>query len=92
MSEKAQRLNAAADGAAEAREPTREELLENMPEAVAMRRARAARAKAADREIERAATPRSRKETRRRLIVGALLGLGTVARVLGRTGTPHRSR
>jgi hypothetical protein len=70
----------------------REEILDNMPEAVATRRARAARAEAQAREAARAITPEGRKETRRKLIVGAVLGLGAAARVLGRTGAARRPR
>ena len=67
-------------------EPTLEEMLDNTPEAVAMRRMRAARAEAAAREAAKAATPEGKSSTRRRLMMGAVLGLASVARVAGRAG------
>jgi hypothetical protein len=67
-------------------EPTMEELLDNTPEAVAMRRMRAARAEAAARKAEEAEKPAAPSSLRRKLVVGAVLGLATVARVAGRAG------
>ncbi len=74
---------------AEAGEPTLEELLDNSPEAVAMRRFKAARAEAARKASEAAAQPKpvSRRETRRNLILGATLGGMGLARVLARAGS-----
>ena len=69
-------------------EPTREELLDNSPEAVAMRRARAARAEAAAREAG-AARPRAPLVTRRRVILGvlgAIAGARVLSGIAGRRG------
>ena len=73
-------------------EPTMEELLDNSPEAVAMRRVRTARAEAARKAAEVAAQPKpvSRRETRRNLILGATLGGMGLARVLARAGSRGR--
>ena len=75
-----------------ASEPTIEELLDNSPEAVAMRRFRAARAEAARKAAEAAAKPKpvSRRETRRNLILGVTLGGMGLARVLARVGSRGR--
>jgi hypothetical protein len=68
------------------------DLLDNMPEAVAMRRAREARAEATTRKGRTAEKDPAdaRRSTRRRLIVGAVLGLGAAARVLERAGGAWR--
>ena len=55
----------------------REALLDNTPEAVAMRRAREARARAAREPAE------PRKPSRRRIVLGVLMGGVAVAGVLG---------
>jgi hypothetical protein len=64
-------------------EPTREELLENSPEAVAMRRARAARAEAA--QVPK--PPPKPGATRRCVllgVVGAIAGARALAALAGR--------
>lgn len=77
-------------------EPTREELLDNSPEAVAMRRARAqraeakAKAEAARRQADEA--PSDPGSMRRKVIVGAVLGLATAARVLSKVNRTPRTR
>lgn len=58
--------------------PSRDELLDNTPEAVAMRRARAARARQAG---PPEAAPRT---SRRRLVVGGILAVLAAIRVLER--------
>lgn len=66
------------EGGAERPGPDRDELLDNTPEAVAMRKARAARAASA-------ATPGTGpgpRPLRRRLVLGAVLGGVAAARVL----------
>jgi hypothetical protein len=65
-----------------AEEVSREELLDNTPEAVAMRAARAKRAEAARLTAE---APKSRPN-RRRWVVGAVLGLATVAGLASQLG------
>lgn len=72
------------------REPSLDELLDNTPEAVAMRRAREARALAAAREAEEAAKPAKPGSTRRKLILGGALGGMAVARALGRAAGARR--
>ncbi len=67
-------------------EPTREELLDNTPEAVAMRRARAARAEAASREAE---APAAKGSSRRKVllgVLGAVAGGRALAGLMGRRG------
>jgi hypothetical protein len=71
-------------------EPTWDELLDNTPEAVAMRRARAARVKVAERTIRAAARPPAPRSTRRKLILGLALGGAAAARVLGRIAGRQR--
>lgn len=88
-------VKAVESGAVEAEvvgEPTMEELLDNSPEAVAMRRSRAARAEAAAKAAAAAAQPKpvDRRATRRNLILGATLGGMGLARVLARAGSRGR--
>ena len=72
-------------------EPSREELLDNSPEAVAMRRTRALRAEASARaEAARAQPPRP-GAMRRRLVLGGVFTLVMGARVLSRFGGGSRS-
>ena len=73
--------------------PSREELLDSTPEAVAMRRTRALRAEAsAKAEAARARQDAAPKpgSTRRRLILGGVLGLVTLARVLSKVNRTSR--
>lgn len=67
-------------------EPTREELLDNLPEAVAMRKAREKRAADAARREAMAHRPSGKADTKRRWLVGAVLGLATAARVGAKFG------
>jgi hypothetical protein len=67
--------------------PSLEELLDNTPEAVAMRRTRAARAEAARAGAE---TPKP-GSMRRRLVVGGVLALVTAARVMVKLGRSSRT-
>jgi hypothetical protein len=67
-------------------EPTREELLENSPEAVAMRRARAARAEAAAQAARAPARPAPRRITRRGVLLGVLGGVGAARVISGLAG------
>ncbi|TNC69848.1 hypothetical protein [Rubellimicrobium roseum] len=62
-------------------EPSRDELLDNTPEAVAMRRMRAARAEALARLAEAEAKPAAPR-SRRRLLLGVALGGIGAARLL----------
>ena len=75
--------------------PSMEELLGNTPEAVAMRRTRALRAEArAKAESDRAragAAPAGPGSMRRKVIVGAVLGLATAARVFAKFGRSSRT-
>jgi hypothetical protein len=75
--------------------PSKEELLDNSPEAVAMRRTRALRAEArAKAEAARAKAeeaPARPGSTRRRLVVGAVLGLATAARMLSKVNRTSRT-
>lgn len=61
-----------------------EELLDNTPEAVAMRRARASREEAARRAAAAAGTPAGRRSTRRQWIAGLVFGGLMAARALER--------
>ena len=71
-----------------------DEMLDNTPEAVAMRRTRAARAEA----TAKAAAAKARAEAegpkagslRRRIIIGGVLGLATAARVFSKVGRTSR--
>lgn len=74
--------------------PTREELLDNSPEAVAMRRARALRAEArAKAEAAQAEEEPSKPGSlRRKLLIGGVLGLATAARVLAKVNRTSRTR
>lgn len=80
----------------ETQDPSREELLDNSPEAVAMRRTRAARAearaKAEAARLRAEAEPSPPGSVRRKLIVGAVLGLATAARVLSKANRTARRR
>ena len=76
--------------AGETREPTREELLDRTPEAVAMRRARAARAEAAAKVAVPVVAPKDRRATRRRVILGAALGGMGAAQLLSRLAAGSR--
>lgn len=67
-------------------EPTLDELLDNTPEAVAMRRHKAERAEAAAREAARAATPDGRRTTRRKVLLGVLGGVAAVRALAALTG------
>jgi hypothetical protein len=76
--------------------PSVEDLLDNTPEAVAMRLARAQRAEA--RAKAEAARARAEEEPappgtmRRKLIFGAVLGIATAARVLAKVNRTSRPR
>ncbi len=76
--------------------PSIEELLDNSPEAVAMRRARAQRAEArAKAEAARARAedePAKPGSLRRKVIIGGVLGLATAARVFAKFGRTSRVR
>ena len=80
------RRDAEAAPVAEAPEPTLEEMLDNTPEAVAMRRARAARAEAATREARAASRPAPRRFTRRGVLLGVLGGIGAARVIAGLSG------
>ena len=73
---------------------SREELLDNSPEAVAMRRTWALRAEArakADEVRSRAeAEPPKPGSLRRKVIIGGVLGLATAARVFSKIGRGSR--
>jgi len=75
-------------------EASREELLDNSPEAVAMRRTRALRAEAkakAEAARLRAEAEPEPGSMRRKVIVGAVLGLATAARVFAKFGRSSRT-
>lgn len=59
---------------------TLEEMLDNTPEAVAMRKAREARAKHQAQEQ----TPEAKRSSRRKALVGGLLGAAALARAFAR--------
>ncbi len=70
------------DGRGAAGEPSRDEMLDNTPEAVAMRRARAARADAAARPEARGPSPgRSR-----RVLLGIMGAVAAAGALLGMAG------
>ena len=69
-------------------EPSVEELLDNTPEAVAMRRARAARAEALARDARAPARP-APKATRRKVVLGVI---GAVAGARALSGLAGRGR
>ena len=64
-------------------EPTRDDLLDNTPEAVAMRRAREARAREAERRVPAPEGPRP--NGRRKAVIGVMLAAMAAARILGRS-------
>jgi hypothetical protein len=80
----------------EMHETSREELLDNTPEAVAMRRARAQRAEAkAKADAARAQAEQESTQPgslRRKIIIGGVLGLATAARVLAKVNRTSRPR
>ena len=82
--------DAGAAGTVNAGELTREELLDNSPEAVAMRRVRAARVEAAAKVAVPVAAPKDRRATRRRLILGVALGGMGAAQLLSRLAAGSR--
>ncbi len=71
--------------------PSREELLDNSPEAVAMRRTRAARAEAEAARARAEAQPPKPGAMKRRLVLGGVFALVAAARVMSRFGRGSRS-
>ncbi len=72
-------------------ETSREELLDNSPEAVAMRRTRALRAEAKAKAARAAEEPPKPGAMKRRLVLGGVFALVTAARVMSRFGRGSRS-